>query len=91
VCEAGGFEEALALETGPDGWWYLSFAEPKPPFGRGFLGGAVVEGRGVVSAVLRAHELGINPGGEVRGIPVPEGKEKVLPCERLLSREEVEA
>jgi len=44
----------------PLGWWYLSFAEDV------FLGGCIVEAHGIITAIKRAHQLGIDPGGEVR-------------------------
>jgi hypothetical protein len=49
----------------PHGWWYLSFAGNE-----GFRGACIVEARGVLSAVARCHQLGINPHGEVLGIPI---------------------
>lgn len=33
----------------------------------GFLGVCIVEADNVIEAAMRAHELGINPGGEVLG------------------------
>jgi hypothetical protein len=47
--------------------YYLSFASDTA-----FLGCVFVEGRELVDAVRAAHRLGINPGGEVLGAPVPE-------------------
>ncbi len=40
-------------------WYYLSFADHK------LLGGAYVQSTNVKHAVIAAHALGINPGGEV--------------------------
>lgn len=47
--------------------WWLSFADHT-----GFLGATVVEAIDVISAVKEAHRLGTNPGGDVRGVEVPE-------------------
>lgn len=52
------------------GWWWLSFVDPEKPDGQRFLGVAIVEGSGVASASIKAHELGVNPGGAVKGIPL---------------------
>lgn len=46
--------------------WYLSFAE------NGWKGFCVVEARDGLAAVARAHELGINPGGDVMTVPLSE-------------------
>src|ERR1039458_5573411 len=41
-------------------WHYLSFADDV-----GFLGAVIVRSHGFLTAVQRATDLGINPGGEV--------------------------
>ncbi len=51
----------------PEEWWWLSFAGDD---GR-WLGVAVVRATGMSWAIRRTHELGINPGGEVRAAPIP--------------------
>jgi hypothetical protein len=73
--------EVLCAESdapAPEGTlWWLSFVDPdraappgqQVPGGPGFLGVAVVAACGPVTAVYRAGELGINPGGEVRMYP----------------------
>lgn len=56
--------------------WWLSFVDParsapleeQVPGGGGFLGVAVVEAPTFIDAVDKAHRLGINPGGEVKGV-----------------------
>lgn len=74
-------------------WWYLSFVSDA-----GFLGATIVEVAGdsetdeaSIEAVKRAHQLGVNPGGQVLGFKMPE------PCacplewrNRLLSRQDLE-
>lgn len=66
-------------------WWYLSFATDAH-----FLGACVVRAGDCNRAITKAHELGINPGGGVIGIQIPEGQ---VPYpehrHRLLKREEV--
>jgi hypothetical protein len=70
-------------------WWWLSFSgEP------GFLGVCIVQGNDIGEAVIRAHVLGINPGGEVRGFPIPKSelhRFKLEACERLLNVADLEA
>ncbi|HKP06397.1 MAG TPA: hypothetical protein VJU58_04015 [Microbacterium sp.] len=61
---------AEAVECG-EGWWWLSFADGGRPTGQQFLGVAVVRAAGLGFAVMRAHALGINPGGEVQGMEIP--------------------
>lgn len=46
--------------------FYLSFCDLNKPDGEQFLGGTVVEAQDSVDAVIEAHLLGINPGGQVR-------------------------
>jgi hypothetical protein len=75
-------EEEAGGEKRP---WYLSFATDDE-----FLGGCVVEAYGIATAIVRTHVLGINPGGEVMGVPVPEEDRDRLPHDRLLTREEIE-
>lgn len=59
-------EELLAGERGKAcRWFWLSFADHG-----GFKGGCFVLAPGFVSAVERARDLGINPGGEVVGVAV---------------------
>lgn len=44
----------------PARWYLLSFA-----LGDRFLGITIVRAHGTVTATRRAHELGVNPGGQV--------------------------
>lgn len=64
--------------------WYLSFAGEE-----GWRGCCHVSGTDIVTATARAHELGINPGGEVRGwdlgdAPVPIEYRDILLDKRAL-------
>ena len=67
---------------------WLSFCDDDKPKGQQFLGVAIVRGRDFLIAVERAHMLGINPGGQVMGMPIPD---EVAPdiVDRMLSRREV--
>jgi len=69
------------------GWFYLSFAH-----GQGFLGAAIVWAHGVLTAVKRAADLGLNPGGEVVCCAIPPGNVRRVPphlLHRLLTEAEV--
>lgn len=46
-------------------FWWLSFADDS-----GFLGAAIVEGDDMKAAVTNAWKHGVNPGGEVKGMPL---------------------
>jgi hypothetical protein len=80
--------EVLAQESlEPTQWFYLSFAGEE-----GFRGACIVEANGILSAVLHCNILGINPGGEVMAIPVPEDQVKDIPegaTNVLLSKEKL--
>lgn len=69
--------------------WWLSFADGTKPTGEQFLGVAIVEALGFIEAVRVAHLLGINPGGEVRGGPVPTEPYPETVRNRLLSKDEI--
>jgi hypothetical protein len=69
------------------GWFYLSFAT-----GYEFRGAIIVWAHGILTAVQRAGELGIDPGGEVLCCPVPRRHLRRVPHEmrhRLLSEAEL--
>ena len=77
--------EALARERNePCEWMYISFCDEK------FLGAVIIQAPGIATAILRCHQLGINPGGQALAVsldpdllPPPEARE------RLLTKEEV--
>jgi len=72
-------------------WWWLSFTDPGRPEGSQFLGVTVVQAPDDTSAVVTAHVLGINPGGEVLTAgPLPDDIDQTW-CNRLLTKEEAEA
>lgn len=58
---------------GPLVSWWLSFCDSNRPEGSHNLGCCIVDipdGLGMRHAVVRAHELRINPGGQVAGGPL---------------------
>lgn len=70
--------------NGPTGLWYLSFANET-----GFLGGCFVEAKGASTATHRAHQLGINPGGEVLARESDPEKVPVDVRNRLLTKDQL--
>lgn len=80
---------AQELEHGELSWWWLSFADERLPVGSQFLGVTIVEAAGMVTAIVRAGILGLNPGGQVLVFRL-----KRVPSEewryRLLTRAEAE-
>lgn len=79
--------KALLAEelTRPPRWWYLSFADRT-----GWLGGVFIYAPGFTHAVLKTHQLKINPGGEVCGASVTE-EPPVEFQNRLLGLDDLEA
>lgn len=78
-------EKILGKElTEPLRWHYLSFADEK------FNGAVILQCHGVTDGVMQTHALGINPGGQVMAVPMPD---EVLPAEqyrnRLLTKEDI--
>lgn len=73
---------------------WLSFCDPDRPKGTQFLGAAIVEGENFLVAVMNAHALGCNPGGEVQGHTVAACVAPLIRAHwigRLLTREECAA
>ena len=98
---ARAFELLVQEASEPESWWWLSFADGSLPEGQQFLGVAIVREHGPARAIRRSHELGINPGGEVRfmactdeaiaeKVPV-EAREVLLSRERLVELALVDA
>ena len=70
----------------PERWMYLSFADEK------FNGVVVIMAHGIVDAISKTHRLGINPGGQVMCVDMPEYVIAQVPedCRtRLLSDKDV--
>lgn len=81
-------------------FYWLSFVDPdlsapideQVPGGGGFLGVAIVEADDPIEAVRRAHQLGINPGGQVAIYgPAPDGVYPESAMNRLLTAAEAQA
>jgi hypothetical protein len=69
-------------------WWWLSFADGEKPKGEQFLGGCLVQADDFLGAVAEATRIGINPGGECRGLgPIPEPGP--IPVNVLLSKYQI--
>ena len=75
--------------TTPEHWMYLSFATAE----EGFKGGVYVKARGITHAILRCLALGINPGGQIFPLDIPDEMESKLPPEefreKLLSQKDL--
>jgi hypothetical protein len=59
-------EEERRQSKGVTSLWYLTYASPTR-----FLGACVVRAFGFVHACQRARDLGITPGGQIRGCAIP--------------------
>lgn len=71
--------------------FYMSFCDPDRPEGTQFLGAIMTYAPDFMSAIMKTHALGINPGGEVAGCEVPDDlgvPEEFI--DRLLSKDEVD-
>src|SRR5882757_8448087 len=89
--EARAAEVFAEEATEPVEWWWLSFADPELPEGSQFLGVVIIEARGMMGAVTLATMLGLNPGGEIQGVTLPDEVE--VPADwtcRLLTKAEAE-
>ncbi len=67
--------------------WWLSFSDDE------FLGAAIVEGVNFMTAVMKTHALGINPGGQVLGQPLPKAANHLIADQwkdRLLTKSDCE-
>lgn len=71
-------------------YWWLSFCDPDKPEGTQFLGAIIVKAHGITDAITKCNAMMINPGGEVKGMPIPiteETQKRLTPdvLHRLLS------
>jgi hypothetical protein len=68
--------------------WWLSYVGEE-----GSRGVVLVEAEGFLPACQKAHQLGLSPGGEVFGTPVPaQWRARCLPfVDKLSTRQELEA
>lgn len=69
-------------------YWQLSFVEPKPPNGSGFLGGVVTEADTLADAITWTHLQGINPGGAIAAVGFRADHVDPAYMDRLLDRNE---
>jgi hypothetical protein len=79
-------ENIVAEAQPPSAAWWLSFADEKE-----FLGAVIVHANDFVEAVMRTHIVGINPGGECKGMPISAEVAAMIPGHwknRRLTREE---
>lgn len=87
--------EYAARGEDPPFWW-LSFCDTDKPAGSQFLGACLIQAPTFVAATLRAHELQINPRGEVASMgPIPadglSDEYRSAWTNRLLTKEEAES
>lgn len=58
--------QALAKESEfSEATIWMSFCDPGKPKGEQFLGVIITRAKGAAHAMIKVHELGINPGGEI--------------------------
>lgn len=93
---ADAIVEAAEYNANPTGdtWWWLSFVDEERPEGDRFLGVLLIDAPSDTAAVMRAHMLGLNPGGEVAmwGPLTAEDVAKMnYPPRKLLTRAEIAA
>lgn len=53
------------LIAGDEYVFWMSFADPDKPKGEQFLGVIITRALGAAHAMVKTHQLGINPGGEI--------------------------
>ena len=73
----------------PSQLWWLSYAGEE-----GSRGVVLCEGESFLHACQRSHQLGLSPGGEVKGFLVPEGEWSIRCApfvDKLSTREKLEA
>jgi hypothetical protein len=74
------------LET-PERYMWFSFAD------NGFKGAVIVKAHGVSDGLMKINLLGINPGGQVMAVDIPEETSSLVTPDmtnRLLSREDID-
>lgn len=78
-------------EGEPEQWIWMSFVDPDRPAGMKFLGVIITKARGLMTAVENTYQRGINPGGEVMTVPMPDWEpEHEGITDRLLSAADLE-
>jgi hypothetical protein len=72
----------------PEKWHYVSFADTS------FREVVIIKAHGVTDAITKCHTLGINPGGQVMCVPMPDeviNQVSESHRNRLLSKEDVQS
>lgn len=67
--------------------WWLSYADDN-----GFRGVVITRAYNFIGACLRAKQLGVSPGGQTQGFPLPpEAEAEIKPADldRCLTEEEI--
>lgn len=76
------------------GYYYMSFTDAELPEGSRFLGACIVEAADLPTAITKTHVLGINPGGDILVVDIPDPTTCPVPIavveNRLLSVKELE-
>ena len=69
--------------------WWLSFCDPDLPEGSQFLGAVCIDAHGLADATHRVTVAGLNPGGEIMAVQIPEGRRVAdSHCNRILDKQE---
>jgi hypothetical protein len=87
-------QEAIDAEAGrPMRLFWLSFCDADKPAGQQFLGVAIVEARGLASALAQTWAVGCNPGGEAQTCEIPESARARVSgyMNRLMSKKDLRA
>jgi len=82
-------EENMKKEVaeGSEDLVWMSFVDSSKPKGERSLGVIITKSFGMAHAIFKINELGINPGGEVRGCTTNDIKDEHL--DKLLSRDDL--
>lgn len=75
-------------------YYWLSFVDDALPKGQRFLGGCLVQAGSATAALIKAHAMKINPGGEVAIVEITDRYEPNVArfqLNHLYSRAEIEA
>lgn len=54
-------------------WFYMSFVNESAPEGERWVGGSMVLATDLQDAIVEAWKFGVNGGGQVAGVALPEG------------------
>lgn len=82
---------AAEVEANKETCIWMSFCDPDKPEGQQFLGVIITKALGFAHAVEKAHELGINPGGEIQSMEFDPAEVNPKDFDRLLSEADLRA